>query len=346
MLSANLDWLLTGPSWIRYRCMLDLLDASPLNEHVKDAFESMRQDTQIQQVINDVGMWDLITLKRHNDASHPLHKLAFLAELGFSADQPEIKPIIANIIHHTGSDDPFLVLSMYPQKFGGSGHDEWLWALCDTPLIAYSLLKIKAVTTHTISQKYQQTIDMVRENGWGCAVSPCIPRFRGPGRKDDSCPYATLLMLKLLSVLDQDLYSQPINYGVHALLDLWEHSQSRHPYLFKMGNDFRKLKVPFVWYDILHVADVLSHFSCAYGDDRFIEILNTLQAKADPSGRFASESIWTKWNGWEFCQKKEPSRWVTLCVLRIFKRVGKWQPNAPHAAQPVSSGHRMPVPPP
>ena len=30
--------------------------------------------------------------------------------------------------------------------------------------------------------------------------------------------------------------------------------------MFFMGTDFRKLKVPLVWYDLLHVLDVLSSF--------------------------------------------------------------------------------------
>ena len=37
-------------------------------------------------------------------------------------------------------------------------------------------------------------------------------------------------------------------------------------------------------------------------------------------GRFTPESIYTKLKGWEFAQKKEPSRWVTFLVNRIFKR--------------------------
>jgi hypothetical protein len=29
------------------------------------------------------------------------------------------------------------------------------------------------------------------------------------------------------------------------------------------------------------------------------------------------------WKGWEFCQKREPSMWVTFSILRIFKRIGE-----------------------
>ena len=43
-------------------------------------------------------------------------------------------------------------------------------------------------------------------------------------------------------------------------MDLWQNSREKHPYQFYMGTDFRKVKAPLVWYDILHVADVLCRF--------------------------------------------------------------------------------------
>jgi hypothetical protein len=161
---------------------------------------------------------------------------------------------------------------------------------------------------------------LVRENGWPCAVSASLGNFRGPGRKSDPCPYATLIMLKTLPTDVNKESSPAIQTGINSLLSLWENSQTERPYLFKMGTDFRKLKAPLIWYDILHTAEVLSHFPQARKDKRFHAMLDVLRCKADPDGRFTSESIWTKWKGWEFCQKKEPSRWVTLSVLCILKR--------------------------
>jgi len=45
--------------------------------------------------------------------------------------------------------------------------------------------------------------------------------------------------------------------GVHTLLEHWQRQQERKIYLFGIGTDFRKLKYPFVWYDILHVVEAL-----------------------------------------------------------------------------------------
>jgi hypothetical protein len=108
--------------------------------------------------------------------------------------------------------------------------------------------------------------------------------------------------------------------GVETLLTLWDESKERHPYMFFMGTDFRKLKAPMFWYDILHVLDILSQFAWARKDKRFKEMLNIVEAKADGDGRYTPESIWTVWKDWDFGQKKTTSRGLTFFIQRIIER--------------------------
>ena len=89
-----------------------------------------------------------------------------------------------------------------------------------------------------------------------------------------------------------------------------------------MGNDFRKLKAPLIWYDLLHLTEVLSQFEWIYNDPRFLEMINLLSTKADENNRYTADSVWMAWKEWEFGQKKDPSGWLTFLVLRILKRVG------------------------
>jgi hypothetical protein len=88
-----------------------------------------------------------------------------------------------------------------------------------------------------------------------------------------------------------------------------------------MGTDFRKLKVPFIWYDILHVLEVLSLYREVFLDKRFSEMLVSVNAKADEKGLFTPESIWTAYKGWDFGQKKLPSPWLTFLIYRLNRRV-------------------------
>jgi hypothetical protein len=128
-------------------------------------------------------------------------------------------------------------------------------------------------------------------------------------------------MLKLLSELEEWRDSPACRVGADVQLALWEKSRERHPYIFYMGNDFRKLKVPFVWYDLVHVLYVLSCFPWIKTDARLLDMLAVLKSKMDQQGCFTIESLWTAWKEWEFGQKKEPSRWLTLKAWQIIQRI-------------------------
>ena len=208
-----------------------------------------------------------------------------------------------------------------PTHFGGTGQDEWAWALCDAPLIVYALARFGLGNEPEVKAATQYLAELIRANGWPCAVSKELGKFRGPGRKDDPCPFANLAMLKALSEIEEYRDQAACHTGTETILKLWNESTLQHPYMFFMGTDFRKLKAPFVWYDILHVLDVLSRFPWAREDERFLDMLKVLQGKANQDGRFTPESIWTAWKDWEFGQKKEPSRWLTLLAWRIIGRV-------------------------
>jgi hypothetical protein len=130
-------------------------------------------------------------------------------------------------------------------------------------------------------------------------------------------------MLKLLSLYEDDRNSEYAKHSVESLLNLWENSRTLRPYIFYMGTDFRKLKAPFIWYDILHVADTLSNFEYARHDSRFIEMVDLISQKADSNGFYTPESVWQAWKDWEFGQKKKPSAWLTFLVYRIKKRMNE-----------------------
>jgi hypothetical protein len=105
------------------------------------------------------------------------------------------------------------------------------------------------------------------------------------------------------------------------LLSHWAGEIRPKIYLFGAGSDYRKLKYPFVWYNILHVAEVLSHFPFVHADPRFQEMLAAITDQADTGGRYTAGSMYMPWKGWSFADKKTPSPWLTLVVLRILKRI-------------------------
>jgi hypothetical protein len=117
------------------------------------------------------------------------------------------------------------------------------------------------------------------------------------------------------------LDSEIAQTGAEMLLWHWENQKERKLYLFAMGTDFRKLKYPFVWYDILHVADVLSRFPFVRSDPRLQEMVATITDQTDDEGRYAANSMYLAWKGWSFANKKNPSPWLTFLVYRIQHRM-------------------------
>ena len=323
----TINWLLEGENWIRYNTLIHLFEIEKTNPIVSSAYSAMMADHKVITLLGDIQNWDATVLKRHNDAKHPIHKLSFLAEIGISGKEPPIQSCAKMIFKHISEEGPFQTLSNYPKVFGGSGVDDWLWVLCDAPLLVYSLAKFGFDKNPEVRAAYKHLISLVRINGWPCAATETLGNFKGPGKASAPCPYANLLMLKAELAMKSSPGNDYLHTGTNTLLGLWEKSADEHPFLFKMGTDFRKLKVPFVWYDILHVVEVLSQFPFIHENKQFQQMWNIILSKKDENFRFKSESVWTKWKGWEFCQKREPSRWITLQVLRILKRIGVLEVN-------------------
>ena len=231
--------------------------------------------------------------------------------------------IVDRVMAHQSDEGPFRLKSNVSTAHGGSGSETWGWALCDAPIVVYALARLGLSEHPAVIRAAGAIWSLQRDNGWPCAVSPELGSFRGPGRKDDPCPYATLVALRALTAFAGGVDTSQASIGADVLLDLWEHSRDRHPYIFYMGTDFRKLKAPLVWYDILHVLDVLSQVPAVLGDPRYRSMLDELAAKADADGRFTCESVWKAWADWDFGQKRAPSRGATLLAWRILLRSGR-----------------------
>ncbi|HPH94936.1 MAG TPA: hypothetical protein PKW33_02795 [Anaerolineaceae bacterium] len=316
------DWLLQGPAWVRWRTRLDLLDAAPGSEQAAADRQEALGEVRLAALVNELQDWPCVVLNGHKSAGHPIHKLTFLTDLGVTLADPGMAVVAERILSHRDADGVFQVLMNIPAHFGGSGKDEMAWALCDAPLLVAALARLGLGGDERVMQAASRLGRLARPNGWPCA-SGNLGRFRGPGRKEDPCPYATLVMLKAAAELPELMEPGAAQAGTEAILGQWAGRRESHPYMFYMGTDFCKLKAPLVWYDLLHVLDVLTRFAWLSGDARLKDMLDLLESKADPEGRFTPESAWTAWKDWDFGQKKGPSAGLTLLAWRVLKRAGR-----------------------
>ena len=326
MPSELIQWLLDSDEpWTRYRTMVDLLGRPVDDTEVGAARTEMLAHPRVQELVAQAATWPGHALKRHNDASHPLYAFSTLADFGVTAGDSGMMDVADAVLAHQSTEGAFQTVIYVPESRGGTGDDSWTWMACDAPTLLYSMRAMGLHERPRVQKAAEHLVSLVEDNGWRCAAAPEYGGFRGPGRKSDPCPIANVYALKALAQMPGMLDSSATRTGTEMLLWYWEHQAERKLYLFGIGTDYRKLKYPFVWYDILHVVDTLSRFPFVHADKRFREMVDTITAQADEQGRYTATSMYRAWKGWSFADKKSPSPWLTFLVLRILKRLESGQ---------------------
>jgi hypothetical protein len=310
------DWLLTaGDAWVRYCTRRDLLRQPDSDPVVQAERAAMLDDPRVRDLIARLHDWPGEPLSSHKKAGHALHILSFLAEIGVRVDDPGMADVAGRIITHQSPEGAFQIVVKISASYGGSDEPTLNWMLCDAPLVLWAVRQIGAGDDLRVTRAVDHLARLLRANGWPCATQN---GFRGPGHKDDPCPYANLLALKALA--DYPVEPAVTAAGIASLLWAWEVQKEHKPYLFGVGTDFRKPKFPLVWYDLLHVVDVLSRFPTARADARYQAMLAELMAQANSAGQFTPASMYQDWKGWEFANKKAPSPAITLIAWRAALR--------------------------
>ena len=319
MVFDNQELLRRSDDWLKYAIRLNLRGEP--KESLSDARDKALADERIRSYLKDVESIHSTPVTNHKNPDLPIHKLLFLLDLGIDQEIPQIRTAVQEILKHRDENGIYLSLTNIPKHFGGTGEDVFSWCFCDAPLLLLALLKADVDYKEFIQTGVRYLVSLVRENGFPCAASPELGKFRGPGKKDDCCPYATLIMTDLLSYIPEYKNSAAASAAIHSILDLWQHSQLQHPYLFYMGTDFRKLKAPSSWYDIVSVAGVLSKYESIHRDPRFLEMIAVIMDKQDREGFLTPESVYMKLNQWDFGQKKRESPYLTYLCRRILLRL-------------------------
>ncbi|MGD9093671.1 MAG: hypothetical protein PVF74_12555 [Anaerolineales bacterium] len=323
MTTGQIQWLLQSDEpWTVYRTLVDLMELPESDSQVTAARKEMLNHAQVQSLVAEVANWPGYALKRHNDARHPIYKLSTLADFGVRADDLGMATGIEAVMEHQSPEGAFQILVNIPRAFGGSGGDDWSWMSCDTTTTLYALLALGVGKGAHIEKALDHLTGLVEENGYRCKADPELGKFRGPGRKADPCPIANVYALKALSQVSEYVINDATQVASEVLLSHWEHQGEYKMYLFGIGTDFRKIKYPYVWYDILHVVEVLSRFPALHDDPRFTSMVKELTSQADDDGRYTASSMYRAWKEWSFADKKRPSPWLTFLVMRMLKRIG------------------------
>ncbi len=280
--------------------------------------DTVLADPRVKTIVADSVSWPEPPLTRHNDAKHPIHKICLLLDFGLDQTDTVIAAICERIMDCQSEDGAFQSLMCIPKVFGGDDTNRMEWMTCDYPTLLYILVKAGYADHRRVSKAAAYLAGLCADNGWRCLSS--LPKFRGPGRASDHCPYGNLVALKAFSLLPAYHEEAFIKAAINELLHMWETRGEKKYFLFGIGTDFKKLKFPSLWFEIVHALRVLSHYAYARESKVYSEMLDIVLNKQQPDGGFIPESVYMAYKGWDFGQKKEASPTLTLMIKDIFER--------------------------
>ena len=275
------------PDWMALAVMEEGIETA--------AWNCVLADEEVQALLEELSQWEETYLDSHKKSQHILHKATFLIDIGMTIKEPRVENFISNVKKNVDANGIFRTRIKTYERFGGSGEIEWGWMLCDAPLLIYIAIKSGGLSREQAKPALEHMISLRGEEGWPCKVDPQLGKFRGPGGAKLVCPYATLLMLKLLALYPEYHDAEIVHHGVDAILSLWDDQKKRKPFLFAMGTDFKKAKAPLIWYDLLHVLMVLTEFEWVRGRQQVQEMADILKCKMDDQGMIIPESIYMPW---------------------------------------------------
>jgi hypothetical protein len=303
--------------WIKYKISKKL---NPNDcEQITNLKKILLSDGRITKILDEAKKWPEPPLSRHSDVKHIIHKICLLLDFGLDNQDNEIKEISEKILANQDDKGAFLSTILIPKAYGGADEPALQWLMCDFPILLYILIYLGLKENKQVVKAIEFLKSIVDDNGWRCQGS--VEKFRGPGRKADHCPNGTLISLKVFSMLPEFHSEEFIKNGIDAILNQWVNRKERKIYMFAMGTDFKKLKYPNHWFDIVHVCRVLSRFEYAKKAEPFLEMLQIIKDKQLSNGGFVPESAYTEYKGWDFGQKKEASPSLTYAIWDTFENL-------------------------
>jgi len=315
---ATYDRLLEiSQPWVRYLVLHDLVGVP--SSDLQEIHEQLITEPFVQGLLAEIADFHKIIVSGHKNPYLSINRLLLLQSLDLGIEIPQIATAFEQILAHRDENGIYKSRCLVPTHYGGSGEPDFGWALCDAPLLMLAVYQAGWNYDQFVKPGLESLSALQFDQGFPCAVSRELGSWRGPGRKNDPCPIATLWMLRLFAALPNLRESAHASALCEIILSFWERSRDLHPYMFFMGTDFRKLKAPPVWYDIVSVCDVLRLFPSLNGDARYEQMKQIIQAKENVDGLFTPESIYLACKAEDFGQKKLPSAYLSFLCQRILR---------------------------
>jgi hypothetical protein len=309
-----IDWLINSNPWTSYRTLIDLSDKPLDSGEVIRAKQKLENDPLVKGLINETNQWFPVNATRHNVATLDHYKLRMLADFGFTKRDIGIQPIIDKAIEHL-ENGLLSIRQTLPFKSADPGIEEWHSLPCDMPILTYTLLRLGETGAFIDRNVEHLKKQWKTKQGWFCHFSFVNSQFK---KLQIGCPMAGLMALEVFSLIPELMESEYTRNAYEPIKYHKEWGQSL--YYFGRSKKFWTMKYPFVWYNALYLAEVLTRFEFTKNEPLLKELIDWIEQSQTPEGTFKPTSMFTKYKTWDFADKKQPSPWITYLCCRILKR--------------------------
>lgn len=304
-----LNWLMESNSWTKYSVLKNILKTKDSKE-LEIAKGELLKESKVKEIISELKEWYPDKYTRHNDPKISHYKLMLLAELGLTMDDPGILEIVEKA--KMNMDNGLYAMKQSLPERGGDSPEGWHALPCDSPIILYSLLLMGDRSVETLKAADKLAEKWKDPTGWFCNFFFVKGQFK---KLNAPCPMAGLMALQVFSLLDKYKESESAKNAFNSLV--YHRDLKKNLYFFGRSKKFWTFKYPFVWYNALYMAYVVSRFKQFRDSDLFNELNDWIRKSLDENGLIKPTSMFRIYKEWDFADKKNPSPWLTYIAYRI-----------------------------
>jgi hypothetical protein len=300
----TINWMLNGPSWIKYAVQRQLLGLKPAIDPVLDDPVVIKI---VQRLKHKQRGIPAITSGFMNSDEYetPYWDLYFLADLGLSAADLNLTSEIDAFLESQSPNGTFVTeFGMEPSYY------------CKSAILLSSIVRMGYQNDPHVKKYIQLFLDSQRlDGGWYCNPDHSTGNYY---QNEPSCPQDNLNILLILGQYEAYRNNPIYNGALDLLLRHWEmRSTGARIVYFGVGKRYQSLKYPAPRYGIIRVLDTVSLFPYSFNKSSLHNMLDFVHKKS-VEGKYFVESP-TPYTNLE--PKNEPSRLLTFIINRIEYRI-------------------------
>ncbi len=326
-------WLLdSGEPHAVWATLTGVLGRAPDDADVRAAHTAIVGDSTVRRLVDELPPWDAAQEagEDHHSPAFLPNRLNLLADMGVGAgDFDAVEQLLDRMLEHQDSRGRFRAAG--PE--GGRPKPETGSLLCDTNVATDVLMRFGRGSEPAVRRALDRMAADLAATPQGRAWQ-CVPEqralFRMPGRGADVCPQVTLEGLRAFSHLPADRRPPRVAEAARTPLEIWRRRTDERPYGFGHGYQFKSVKWPNFWYDVLWVVETVGRFPetwqgpRARSEDRrsLAELAACLIAyNFGADGTVTPRRTYRGFEEFSFGQKRRPSPFATARCLIALSRV-------------------------